>query len=57
MIYNFGLSVVAHDYVPRPWEVEDGGSGFEYQTQIHIKFDTRLSKMYNNICMIYNFLH
>ena len=52
MIYIFGLSVVAHDYITRHWEVEDGGSGFEYQTQIHIKFDTRLSKMYNNICII-----
>ena len=52
MIYIFGLSVVAHDYITRHWEVEDGGSGFEYQTQIHIMFDTRLSKTYNNICII-----
>lgn len=38
-----GLSVVTHDYILRPWEVEKGGSGFQGQTKLHMKFENRLN--------------
>lgn len=45
VIFFFGLRVVAHAYILRPWKIEKGGLGVQDQPQLYIKFETRLCCM------------